>query len=396
MRILLIHNFFKELGGEDKVVAAEYGLLVKYGHKVDLFTAENRYIRSFKDKFETAWRLAYSTSSYRLLGCKIREFRPDLVQVQNLFPLLTPSIYDACREAGIPIVQRLANYRIFCPGSLFMRDGRICEDCMSSFPFRAVLHRCYRDSILGSLAVAWMVYFHRRRRTWQKKVDYFIALSEFAKSKFIQGGLPSFKIVVKPNFVYPDPGAKAQDKIGKYVLFVGRFSHEKGLTTLIDAWRGLRGVPLKIVGDGPLRSVVEDKIERYELKEVKVLGHCSHKKVFELMKGARFLVFPSECYENFGLVAVEAFACGIPVIATSLVAGGEIIEDGRTGLYFVPGATEDLAEKVEWAWTYPKETARMGWEARRDYEEKYTPERNYEMLMEIYEMALGRARGKMV
>jgi glycosyltransferase involved in cell wall biosynthesis len=234
-----------------------------------------------------------------------------------------------------------------------------------------------------------MLTFHRWLKTWQRHVNIYIALTEFARRKFIQGGLSSDKMVVKPNFVSPDPGLRSGN--GHYALFVGRLSPEKGVLTLLQAWQGLRGIPLRIVGDGPLMDQMQAVVQTEKLQWVKVLGRRPPNDIIELMKGTRFLVFPSQWYETFGRVAIEAFACGVPVVASRLGAMAEIVEEGRTGLLFRPGDSGDLAEKVRWAVDHPDVMCRMGEAARREYEEKYTPEKNYKMLLNVYEQAIRTA-----
>jgi len=175
---------------------------------------------------------------------------------------------------------------------------------------------------------------------------------------------------------------------GDFGLFVGRLSPEKGTRTLLAAWRRLKNISLKVVGDGPLMPEIQSFVAQNSNGRIQVLGRRAREEVFALMKEARFLVFPAECYENLPMAIAEAFATGLPVLASRLGAMAEIVEHGRTGLLFEPGNAEDLAAKVEWAWTHPKEKAEMGREARREYEQKYTAERNYEMLMEIYRRAM--------
>jgi len=247
------------------------------------------------------------------------------------------------------------------------------------------MHACWRGSRAGTAVVVAMLTIHRLLKTWQEQVDRYIALTEFARQKFIEGGLPAEKIVVKPNFVHPDLGMGRHE--GDYALFVGRLSPEKGIQTLLRAWRHLKGVPLKIAGDGPLRAKLEGFVKNEGLEGVEILGRRPREDVFRLMREARVLVFPSEWYEGFPMTIAEAFACGLPVIASRLGAATEIVEDGRTGLLFEPGNPEDLAAKVKWAWQHPKEMEEMGREARQEYEQKYTAERNYEMLMDIYKRA---------
>jgi glycosyltransferase involved in cell wall biosynthesis len=231
-----------------------------------------------------------------------------------------------------------------------------------------------------------MLTAHRAMRTWARAVNVYVALTEFARGKFVAGGLPARKIVVKSNFV--EAGVEPGDRRGDFALFVGRLSAEKGVGTLLRAWRSLPDVPLKVVGDGPMREEVRAAAgERPGGVNVEALGRRSRGEVFELMRRARFLVFPSEWYEGFPLTIAEAFACGTPVLASRLGAMAEIVEDGRTGLLFFPGDSEDLAAKARRAWEHEAETEEMGRGARREYEEKYTAERNYHALISIYERA---------
>lgn len=236
---------------------------------------------------------------------------------------------------------------------------------------------------MASSAVVTMLTAHRMMRTWQNQVDIFITLTEFARQKFIEGGFPAEKIVVKPNFVHPDPGVG--EGRGGYALYVGRLSVEKGLDTLLTAWEKLEGkIPLKIIGDGPLADRVADLAAR--LPQVEWLGRKPLKEVYELIGEAMILIFPSEWYETFGRVAVEGFAKGTPAIAANIGAIAEVVEHGRTGLHFQPGNSTDLAAKVEWILQHQKELTQMRQEARTEFETKYTAEENYKRLMEIYSL----------
>ena len=390
-KLLLIHNRYQQAGGEDAVFAAEAAILQQYGHKVVEYTEDNRRINGMS-RIAVATRTIWSRSSYQKLLKVLRDVHPDVVHFHNTFLLISPSSYWACREADVPVVQTLHNYRFLCPTATFFRNGRICEDCLSKTPpWPGVLHVCYRHSRSQTAVVALMLSVHRWLKTWKEKVDIYIALTEFSRQKFIEGGLPAEKIVVKPNFVHPDPGVR--DNAGDYGLFVGRLSSEKGIHTLLKTWANLRGIPLKIIGDGPLMDEMTTFVQKGRLQEVDLLGRHSHQVAIALLKGARFLVFPSECYEHFPLAIAEAFACGVPVIASRLGAMAEIMEDGRTGLHFNPGVPDDLAAKATWLWSHPAEAEKMGREARAEFEARYTAERNYQMLMQIYETAL-RSRSR--
>ena len=283
----------------------------------------------------------------------------------------------------------LPNYRLLCPNALFFRDGHPCEDCRGRFvPWPGVVHACYRSSRVASTTVAAMLTVHRALRTWNREVDLYIAPTEFARRKFVDGGLPAEKIVVKPNFVHPDPGYSTAPK--EFTIFVGRLSPKKGLDTVISAWQQLgEGIPLKVIGEGPLAGMVADVAA--QLPVIEVLGRQPMQTVNEPLGRAHFLVFPSKWYEGLPRIVIEAFAKGTPVSAPNLGSMSTLVEDGRTGLLFSAGAPDNLAAKVAWAWAHPRAMAEMGWEARHEYQARYTAEQSYERLMTIYEMALGHS-----
>jgi len=383
MRIIQVHNVYQQAGGEDAVVANEGALLRERGHGVQLLSVSNDTIKGPR-KALTAWRASYSPWGRKQLAKAIAESTPDVVHVHNFFPLLSPSIYDACQSAGVPVVQTLHNYRTICPGALLMRDGRTCELCIAASPYQAVRHRCYRGSRLGSLVVAHMVDVHQKRGTWHTKVDRFIALTEFAKSKFVEAGFPAIKIVVKPNFVEAATTHSNDDAERSGALFVGRLSEEKGIATLLKAWSSI-DAPLRVVGEGPLIEMVRDA----PIDSVTCLGGQPSDEVFREMKKSSFLIVPSQWYEGFPMIIAEAFSCGLPVLCSELGSMAEIIKDGATGLHFRPGDPDDLAAKVRWAAAHPQEMRQMGANARNVFEQEFAPGVNYERLMEIYAEAIG-------
>jgi glycosyltransferase involved in cell wall biosynthesis len=389
MKILAVHNRYQRPGGEDQVFVDETALLESRNHRVLRYEVHNDQVKQV-NRLTLAKDTVWNTSAYRELGALIRRERPDVVHFHNTLPLVSPAGYYAARAEGVPVIQTLHNYRLLCPVALFFRDGGVCEDCMGkAVPWPGVVHRCYRGSLAASGVIATMLTIHRALRTWTEMVDVYVALTEFARNKFIEGGLPAGKIVVKPNFVAPDPG-RGQGG-GGYALFVGRLAAEKGTGTMLAAWDRLgTRIPLKIVGDGPLRDRVVEAAARQS--NVEWLGHRPVEEVHALMGKADMLVFPSEWYETFGRVAVEAFAAGTPVIAANIGAVAELVEHGRTGLEFRPGDPEDLVTQVEWAMSHPAELRRMRDEVRAEFEAKYTAERNYRALMEIYEAALERKK----
>ena len=367
-------------------------LLQKGGHAVELVDADNTEITGLQAKARAAIGTIYSRSSKKRFLERIQSFRPDIVHVFNFFPLLSPSIHYACWEAGVPVVQKISNFRLICPGGLLLRDMRACHDCVGKFiAWPGVQHACYRESRTASAVVAAMLAAHRFMKTWERIVDAYIARTNFSRSKLIEGGLPADRIAIVPSFA-PDPG-KYGDGSGRFVLFAGRLAPEKGITTLLEAWARLHDAPLtlKSAGDGPLREAVARGADKGHFE---YLGVLSRQEVQSLLLKASALVYPSDCYENFPLSIVEAFACGVPVIASGIGAMAEIIEHGRTGLHFQAGDAEALAETIQWVSTHPTEVRSMGRESRTEYLEKYTPKRNYQLLVELYGRAIsGRHSG---
>lgn len=379
MQILSVHSHYQIRGGEDECHEAEVNLLREMGHLVEVYEENNERAVALGN-LHMALRTVWSEEAHQTVRRRLKEQSYDVVHVQNFFPMLSPSIYYAAKAEGVPVVQTLHNYRILCPNALFFRDGRVCEDCLGkSIPWPSMLHACYRESRPATGVVTAMLTAHRTMHTWTE-VDMYIALTKFAKQKFVDAGLPAEKIVVKPNFVHPDPGTG--EGCGGYALFVGRLSPEKGIETLLAAWKLLAGkVPLKIVGDGPLASWLT---VAQQVPGVEWLGRLPQAEVYALMGEAAFLVFPSEWYETFGRVAIESFAKGTPVIASNIGAIAELVDSGRVGLHFRPGDPEDLAAKVEWVLAHPSELAQMRREARIEFEAKYTAQKNYQRLIEIY------------
>ena len=398
MKILMLHNRYQHAGGEDAVVQAEIALLEAHGHHVELLEAHNDEITGGLGKARAALSALYSLPGRRRAEEAISRFQPDLVHVHNFFPLLSPSVYDACREDGVPVLQTLHNYRLACPNALFFRDGKVCEDCLGqAVPWSGILRGCYRNSRSQSAGVAAMIAVHRLRDTW-RRVNAFIALTEFQKGKFIQAGLPEDRLHVKPNFAF-DPGPRpggpplGGSPLGNYVLYVGRLSDEKGIEPLIRAYVEQKlDIPLMILGAGPLREPMERWVRAEGMDGiVTFLGARDRAEVTRLMQGARFLVFPSICYEGFPMAIAEAFASGIPVLASRLGAVPDILMDGQAGWLAEPGEPRSWAESLKAAWQDHEGTIRRGKAARAAYEQHYSPDANYRQLMSIYQAASERS-----
>ncbi len=391
MKILLIHNEYRQPGGEEVVVEQERQLLQQAGHQVVHYRRSNVETEGISGlgQLSLVKKIVWASDARQDVALLLRNQKPQIVHVHNTFMVISPSIYSACREAGVPVVQTLHNFRLFCPAAFFYRDGHVCEDCSDHSLWRGIQHACYRQSRPTTAAVALMLEFHRLRHTWEQGIDTFIALNEFARNKFISLGLPAEKVCVKPNFLYSDPGKRTEP--GQYAMFAGRLSPEKGVSTLLSAWARLKTrIPLRIIGDGPLLPTLQAEAAKRGLSDVHFEGRLNREQTLAAFKGASFMLFPSLWYENFPMVIAEAFACSTPVIGSRLGALEVIVQDGHTGLHFAPGDPADLATKVEWAWNHPEKVQVMGSNARQEFETKYTAEKNYTLLMEIYERAIRR------
>jgi glycosyltransferase involved in cell wall biosynthesis len=382
MRVLIAHNAYQQRGGEDMVAEAEAQLLRDHGHEVLNYQRHNdelAHIGRLQAAVDTLW----SRRTTRELGELLRTRRPDVVHVHNTLPLISPSIYAAADAAGVPVVQTLHNFRLLCPQAMLLREGRVCESCVGRTPWAGVLHACYRGSRAQSGVLAGMLVLHRALGTWATKVQRYIALNAFCRDKFIEGGLPAARIVIKPNFV-DLPAPPSQPRRG--LLYVGRLAPEKGITTLAQAARSLPPGSLRVAGTGP-------EAERLAgLPAVVMLGALNAQQVAQEMAQAVALVVPSLWYENFPRTLVEAFACGLPVLASRLGALQSLVQDGLTGLHVEPGDAAAWATAMGAALGDAPRMAAMGAAARALYEREYTAQANHRLLLTIYEEAIAERR----
>ncbi len=391
MKILQLHNRYQIVGGEEGVVQAEKHLLESHGHQVRLLEVTNDDLVGAKAKVEAAIGAIYSQASKQQVLVQLRSFQPDLVHVHNFFPLLSPSVYDACQESGIPVVQTLHNYRLICPKAMLFREGKVCEVCVGkAVAIEGIRSGCYRGSKAQTAVVATMLAYHQWRGTWAQRVTTYIALTEFQKRKLIEGGLPADKIQVKCNFVeMPDLEPVERQN---FVLFVGRLAEEKGVTDLIAAYRQSLGSnhgalpPLKIAGDGPLNAELVKEVEQAGLiNQITFLGRQEKSEVLNLMQLAQVLVFPSIWYEGFPLTLAEAFACGLPAIVPNLGSMAEIVQPGVTGFHFISRDVEDLVRVIREAVADADRLVVLSLQARQAYEKNYTADINYDRLLAIYQ-----------
>jgi glycosyltransferase involved in cell wall biosynthesis len=381
MRILIAHNYYQQSGGEDAVVAEEVSLLERHHIAVELYTKHNDNINAIP-RTQLALDTVWSKKSADEISAVIKRFKPDVIHTHNTFPLISPSLYYAAARLNIPVVQTLHNFRLFCAQAMFMREGKVCEDCLGKLAWRGVIRGCYRGSKIQSAAVVSMQGLHRMLGTYQHKVTRYIALNHFCSDKFIEAGLPKARMTIKPNFIDLPSLSNNSGQLRHGGLFVGRLSKEKGLVTLAEAASIYTHAKLEIIGVGP----EERRLKTHS--NIILQGWKTPVEIYTCMRSAAYLVMPSIWYENFPRTLVEAFACGLPVIASRLGAMAELIDDRFTGLLFEPGNAKDLAEKMKWADNHPDEMLKMGREARWEYETKYTSAINFKQLMSIYQDAI--------
>jgi glycosyltransferase involved in cell wall biosynthesis len=382
MRVLIAHNYYQQPGGEDNVYAAEAALLEQRGHTVIRYSTHNDRVSGMSQS-QLAMKTIWNRESYSEFRDIIRRESPDVCHFHNWFPLISPAAFHAAKAEGKPVVMTLHNFRLLCPGFTLLRENQICEDCVSKrLKWPAIVHKCYRQNRGASAVTALSLFSHSLLGTWHRTVDRYIALTEAGRRKFLEGGLPAAKVAVKANFLMTDPGYS--EKRGDHVLFAGRLSEEKGIRTLLDAWRLLQApIRLRIAGDGPMADVVRQAAEADS--RIEWLGRLTAQQVSEEMRRAHVLVMPSVWYEGLPLTLIEAFATGLPVLASKLGSLAELVHHGETGYHFAPGDPTDLANSLLRCQNDSERLREMGRNARRVFEERYTAESNYQQLMKIYE-----------
>lgn len=390
MRIVVAHNYYgsKAQGGETVVFQQEVELLKRGGHEIRTIERENSEIARlpFYKRFAALFRFGFSDSVYHETVDMIQGFRPDILHVHNYKYVLTPAIFQAAKDYGVKSVLTLHNYRLLCPCGQLRRGENVCEECMTHNPTRSL----WRHGCAAKLSsrVAQYAFWRETRDSILKNVDVFIALTQFAKNKFVEGGIPASKIVVKPNFLFEPLTAEmigAPFEKRKGAIFVGRLSQEKGVDFLLNAWRDIQ-LPLTIVGDGPENRALRNSAPSTWI----FVGEKKHDEVLKLIRGAEMLIFPSIWYEGLPMTILEAFALGTPVVATDLGALHEIVRDGISGRLFEANNRDSFITIVDNLKSDKRSLERLSRGARSEYEKKYNSERNMKLLNEVYSRALGK------
>jgi glycosyltransferase involved in cell wall biosynthesis len=392
MRVLIVHNRYRSAmpSGENAVVDEEADLLEEARCEVRRLDTSSDEIATWaaSKRLTLPGRVVWSREGYRLTARAIDEAEPDVVHFHNTFPLLSPAALWAARRSGRGVVQTLHNFRPLCPGGSFYRAGAICERCLGHLPVPAVIHGCYRGSRLATLPVATMDAVHDVAGTWTSCVDLFVTPSEFARRKYVQAGWPAAKLVVKPNTAR-DPAPVDAEHTGVFT-YLGRVEKPKGTDVLLDSWAIAfpeGGARLRLVGSHDAAA----SARAATLPGVELTGPVDRARAHALLAGSCALVVPSTSYEVFPRVIAEAYALGVPVIAADVGSLPELVEHRRTGLLVQPGSPESLSQALRELTQSPELSFRLGRQARRVWEEKYSPAVTTARLLSIYAAAVEAA-----
>ncbi len=386
MRILLLHNKYQYAGGEDKVFESEGELLSNHNHQVERLIFDNSLIATGFDKLMSGIMGIYNFKSASVVNKKMKEFKPDILHVHNFVPLASPSVFYVAKRHKVPVILTLHNYRLICPSATLYHNHRIYEKSIHSFfPIDAVLKGVYRNSVIQTAGIALMTTIHNLIGTWKNKVDKFITLTAFARSKFLESRVQASadQFMLKPNFI-DDPG-NGNETRDDFFLYVGRLSEEKGIRVLLNAFTR-SDHKLRIIGDGPLQEEVESAAK--ERNNIQYLGFQPKAVIMDNLKHAKALIVPSIWYEGFPLTILEALATGTPVIGSKLGGIAEIVKDQFNGVLFEPDNEDSLIQAL--TELKAQDIKVFSANARASYLEFYTPEQNYKMLMEIYKAAMNR------
>mgnify|MGYP003304420793 CR=1 FL=1 len=380
-KVLIVHNYYQIPGGEDTVVSNEKKLLEKNGHEVVLYTRHNSELKSFSkmDKISLPFSTIFNLRTYKEIKEIIRKEKIEIVHVHNTLNLVSPSVYYAAVHSHVPVIQTVHNFRLLCPGATFFRDGHVCEDCLSKGLSCAVKNKCYRGSRIQTLACVVSTIIHRTLKIYGK-LNY-ICLTEFNKEKLLHlKQIKERKVFVKPNFVEAAKEIVPYEQRKDQFVYVGRLEEIKGMDILLGAWKnmGENAPKLLMCGKGPLEEWCHTFINENKLENIEMLGFVPNEQVRELVGKSKALILPTQVYEGFPMTIAESFAAGTPVIGSDLGNTGSLIENGKNGWKFQPKSIKELAEAVQ--------KIRESFEGLDDdMMSKYSAEKNYEQLRNIYE-----------
>jgi glycosyltransferase involved in cell wall biosynthesis len=397
MKILLVHGRYRSVApsGENHVVDQEAAALSAAGHRVELFERHSDEISdwSLARKAALPARSLWNGEARRALAQVLETSRPDVVHVHNTFPLLSPSVLHACRDAGVPVVATLHNYKLLCASGDFFRDGRPCHDCADGHVASALHRGCYRGSRVATVPVVAGMALHRS--SWRELVSAFVFISQSQRDLMRDLRLPEDRVFVKHNFVPQVASSHAARE--HLAVYLGRLDAAKGVPFLMRAWDVFRarhpesGLRLAVAGGGPLERDVRSWAARHS--SVDVLGLLPQDEAGRLVRRGLVAVVPSQWEETFGLVAVEAMAAGVAPVAPARGSFPELVTDGVDGALFEAGDAGALAEVLHDADEHPERYVALGSRGRTTYEERFGTGANVAQLLDIYRFAIGNPTG---
>jgi glycosyltransferase involved in cell wall biosynthesis len=401
MRILLVHNFYGSSApsGENRVVLEERDLLRANGHDVvEHFThSDSIPTGGLLPVIRAGLGVPWNPAALNRLRRRIEKVEPDVMHVHNVFPLLSPSIFQAAKGTGTAVVNTLHNYRTLCAKAIPLRGGAVCTQCIDTRSVAPALrYGCYRNSRLATVPMALAVAVHRKLDTYSRRVDAFIALTEFQKSVLVAGGLPAQRIYVKPNCYpgarRPSPWIEREDK----AVFLGRASAEKGLDTLVEAWIrwGHAAPKLEIIGEGPDLERLRGLAAAAGADRIEFAGSKPAAEAHLSLSKAKLLIVPSTCFEGCPLVLPEAFAFGVPIVASRLGTFEELVEDRSAGRLFTAGDPGSLLDTVRELWRDQPALEALGGAARKEFEARYSAGQSIGSLKTIYEHAIENKKAR--
>jgi len=404
MKILLVNKYLYPKGGAEISTINTGKLLEKKGHEVYFWGMKHpdNFIYSYSDlfvdyidynvninlfkKLKLAFNLLYSLESKAKFEAFINLVNPDIVHLNNIYHHLSPSIIDVLKKYDIPAIMTMHDYKMVCPSYLLLSKGKVCEKCKNGKFYHCLLNKCTKNSLFKSFLNTVEMYLHHNILKIYDYISCYISPSRFLLNKIKEMGLKG-KVVYLPNFVNIENFNPQYEWEEESILYVGRLSEEKGVTTLIKAVKNIN-LNLKIIGDGPLKKYLIDKVKSENLKNVKFLGYMKQENLFNLVKSCMFTVIPSECYENNPRSVIESFALGKPVIGARIGGIPELVKDWETGLTFESGNIDDLWEKIIIMLDNKDKIPQMGYNARKLVEKDFNPEKHYEKLIKIYEQVI--------
>ena len=382
MRILFVHNYYQQRGGEDGVFEQEVRMLREHGFMVETVEFTNDgFDESIFGNLLGAIRSLYNNQSIARIEQAIDKFRPNVVHIHNLFYTASPSVIKAAKNRGIPVVMTLHNYRLVCNSGMLSREEQVpCERCLAkTVPLDGIRFGCFRNSRPQSAQLTAITSLHKLTGIW-RSVDKFIVLTDFARKKILQSSLhlKPEQVVVKPNYI-EDLGFSDQTFRQNVFVYIGRLHYEKGIQSLIEA-SYLHHLPLEIIGDGPLRPLVE-KAAR-ELPHVIYNGFLPRNEGLERMKQCRAIIVPSIWYEGLPTTILEAFTTGTPVLCSDQGNLNTIVQAGITGLLFKTGDPISIASTM--MSLSDEECVRYAHEGRKEYQQLYSRDVVLQKQTDIY------------